>query len=106
MKEIAVNIGSEFGSPLGQSKTLGDLVSLVLNASFALGGIIILFLFIFAGYSFIAGAGSNDPQGIEKGKKTATSAIIGFIIILSAYWVIRVIEIITGSNFVTNPGGI
>lgn len=102
--QISVNIGSEFGSPLGQSKTLGDIVSLLLNASFAIGGLIVLFLFILAGYSFIAGAGSNDPQSIEKGKKAATSAIIGFIIILSAYWIIRVIEIITGSNFVTNPG--
>ncbi len=106
MKNIAVNIGQEFGSPLGQTKTIGDLVSIFLNASFAIAGLIVLFLFIFAGYSFITGAGSNDPQGIEKGKKAATSAIIGFIIILSAYWIIRIIEIITGSNFVTNPSNL
>ncbi len=104
MKNIAIDIGQEFGSPLGQGKSVGDLVSVFLNASFAIASLIVLFLFIFAGYSIIAGAGYNDPQKIEKGKKTATSAIIGIIIILSAYWIIRIIEIITGSSFITNPG--
>jgi len=106
MKNLAVDIGSTFGSPLGQSKGIGDLVTLILNASFAIASIIILFLFIFAGVSLISGAGSSDPQKIEKGKKAITTAIIGFIIIFGAYWVIRIIEIITGSNFITQPPGI
>lgn len=103
MKELALDIGEKFGSPFGETKNIGNLISVILNSSFAIAGIIILFLFIFAGYSLIAGAGSNDPQSIEKGKKAITSAIIGFIIILAAYWIIRIIEIITGSSFVTNP---
>lgn len=100
---VAVDIGESFGSPFGKTKEIGDLISIILNASFAVAGIIILFLFILAGISLIAGAGSSDPQKIERGKKTLTSAIIGFIIIFGAYWIIRIIEIITGSSFVTNP---
>jgi len=99
----AINIGNAFGSPFGQDKGIGNLVTLILNASFAIASIIILFLFIFAGISLISGAGSSDPQKIEKGKKAITTAIIGFIIIFGAYWVIRIIEIITGSNFITQP---
>jgi hypothetical protein len=100
---IPINIGEVFGSPIGQTKGIGSLVSLFLNASFAIAGVIILFLFVLSGISLISGAGSSDPQKIEKGKKAITSAIIGFIIILAAYWVIRIIEIITGSNFITQP---
>jgi len=103
MKNLAIDIGSTFGSPFGQNKGIGNLVTLILNASFAIASIIILFLFIFAGISLISGAGSSDPQKIEKGKKAITTAIIGFIIIFGAYWVIRIIEIITGSNFITQP---
>lgn len=103
MKELAVNIGDKFSSPFGQGKGIGDLVSIVLNASFAIAGIIVFFLFIFAGISLISSAGSNNPQGAERGKKTITTAIIGLVIILAAYWIIRIIEIITGSNFITQP---
>lgn len=103
MKELSVDIGKEFGSPLGQTKTVGDLVSVFLSASFAIAGLIILFLFILAGYSFITGAGSGDSKKIQEGKNAITSAIIGFVIIISAYWIIRIIETITGSNFLTNP---
>ncbi len=103
MKSLAIDIGSTFGSPFGNTKGIGDLITLILNASFAVSGIIILFLFIFAGISLISGAGSSDPQKIEKGKKAVTTAIIGFIIIFGAYWVIRIIEIITGNNFITQP---
>jgi len=103
MKELAINIGEKFGSPFGASKSIGDLVSVILNASFAIAGIIVFFLFIFAGISLISSAGSDNPQGVEKGKKTITTAIIGLVIILAAYWIIRVIEIITGSNFITQP---
>ena len=37
--------------------------------------------------------------------KIAIIALIGFIIIFGTYWMIRVIELIIGVNFVTEPGG-
>lgn len=104
MKNLAVDIGGAFGSPFGQTKSVGNLITLILNSSFAIASIVILFLFILAGISVISGAGSSNPEKIEKGKKAITTAIIGFIIIFGAYWIIRVIEIITGSNFITQPG--
>ena len=52
----------------------------------------------------IAGAGQDNPERAAKGKQAATSALIGFIIIFAAYWIIRLIEIITGVAFITAPG--
>ncbi|MBI4157524.1 hypothetical protein HY502_01610 [Candidatus Woesebacteria bacterium] len=101
---LAINIVDKFDSPFGRDRTIGDLVSLFLKGSFVLAGIFILVLFLVAGFSIIQGAGSNNPEAAQKGKSAATSALIGFVVVFGAYWVIRIIEVITGNNFITEPG--
>jgi len=101
MNQLAFNIADKFQTPFTKVEDIGGLISLVLQASFVLAGIIILFLLIFAGFSIIAGAGNDDPQTAAKGKQAATAAVIGFVIIFSAYWIIRIIETITGISFIT-----
>ena len=98
-----MDIGESFGSPIGQSISLGDLVGNLVSAAIAIAGVIMVFLFIGGGLAMIAGAGSGDAQGAAKGKQAVTYAIIGFIIVFTAYWIIRIIEIITGSTFLTSP---
>src|SRR5579864_3641658 len=101
-----VDIGNKFGSPFGTTSTIGDLVSLILNISFVLSGLLILFFIIFAGFNIIIGAGQNNPEAAKKGQQAATSAVIGFAIVFVAYWIIRIIELITHTNFITSPFGI
>lgn len=103
MEKIAVNIGEVFGSPLGTSKTLGDLVSVILSSALALASVILLFLLILGGVGIIAGAGSNNPEQAAKGKQAATAAVIGFIIVFAAYWIIQIIEELTGIK-ILSPG--
>ncbi len=103
MEEIAVNIGSEFGSPFGQTYGLADLVSVILSNAMVVAGIILLLLLIFGGISMIMGAGQDNPEQAAKGKQATTSAVIGFIIIFAAYWIIQIIETITGLN-ILKPG--
>ena len=98
-----VNIGSEFNSPFGQSVGINSLVSTILNASLVIAGVLMLFFFVIGGIQMIASAGSSNPEGAEKAKKAATSALVGFVVIFVAYWIIRVIEEITGIKFVTQP---
>ncbi len=105
-KIAAVPIGKTLNSPIGVTKTLGDLISLIITSAITIAGIIVLFLFIYGGLKLVMGAGSNDPKSAEQGKQAVTYAIIGFIIIFGAYWVIRVIETILGVDFVTNPASI
>jgi len=98
-----VDIGKFYQSPLGQSKGVGDLVTLILNGAFAIAGLGILFLFIFAGFSIIMGAGKNDAEATAKGQKAATTALIGALIVFFAYFIVRIIELIFGAAFVTAP---
>ncbi len=104
-QQLAVNIGQTFGSPFGTNPnySVGSLISLFLRGSFVLAGLIILFFFIFGGLQIIQGAGSDSPQSVAQGKQALTSALIGLVIVFGAYWIVRIIEIMTKSNFITSP---
>jgi len=103
VNKLAVDIGTSFNSPFGQEKGIGDLVSAIISNALVIAGIILVFFFIFGGISMIAGAGQDNPERAAKGKQAATSALLGFIIIFAAYWIIRIIESITGLA-ILNPG--
>ncbi len=103
MNKLAVDIGSSFGSPFGQTKGIGNLVSVIISNALIIAGIILLFFFVFGGISMMMGAGQDNPEKTAKGKQAATSALLGFIIIFAAYWIIKIIESITGLN-ILNPG--
>lgn len=84
-------------------QTTGSVVTTILNTAMAVAGVIILFMFIYAGIQMIAGAGSGKAENSEKAKQAATYAAIGFAIIFVAYWLIRLIELLAGTPFITNP---
>lgn len=104
MNKLALDIGPTFNSPFGQTKTIGDLVSTLIRSGMAVSGVIILFFLVFGGISMIAGAGSNNPEQAAKGKQAVTAAAIGFVIVFVAYWIVRIIEVVTGTPFITSPG--
>lgn len=92
-----------FGSPFGDSKNISDLISVIIKLSFVGAGILVLFLIAFAGVSIIMSAGSSKPDSAAKGMQAATAALIGFVVIFVAYWIIRLVEIATGVSFITEP---
>ena len=104
MEKIAFNIGSAFGSPIGQGDFgLAKLVSIILSNALVIAGIIMLFLMIGGGIGMIAGAGQGNPESAARSRQAVTAAVIGFIIIFAAYWIIQIVEIVTGLN-ILNPG--
>jgi len=96
-----INIGDTFyGSgqnPQFRSLTgVGGLVSLALRIAFVAAGILVLFFVIVGGYSLIASAGTNNPEQAARGKQATTAAVIGFIIVFCAFWIVQLIEALTG----------
>jgi hypothetical protein len=75
---------------------VGPLISRFINIAFIAAGIILLFFFIVGGIGLISGAGGDNPEQLEKGKKAVTSALIGFVVVFAAYWIVQLIQIITG----------
>lgn len=94
-----IDIADHFDTPFGQSLGVKDLVSIILSNAVVIAGTILLFLLVFGGISIIVGAGQSDPETTAKGKKAATSAVIGFAIIFTVYWIAQLIEAITRIDF-------
>ena len=101
-----VNIGSEFKINNDQGVesigTLGSIISSLLDNVYLLAGIILFILLIVGGLSFIMGAGEENPEKAKKGKQAITAALIGFVIIFCSFWIIRIIEVLTGLS-ILNP---
>jgi hypothetical protein len=70
------------------------LVNLIISNLFMVAGIVIFFLIIGAGYGFL----QNSSKGKEEAKNLATGAIIGFIVMFAAYWIVQIIAAITGAD--------
>jgi len=101
----AVDIGSKFidtsSTNLKDASGISVYVSNIITGAISIAGIILLFILIAGGIGMIAGAGKSDPQTVEKGKKAATSALIGFIVVFCSYWIVKLIETITGLSLIS-----
>ncbi|MFC1727723.1 hypothetical protein ACFL0Y_04330 [Patescibacteria group bacterium] len=109
MRQLAlVNIGNEYlvndSSGVRSLGTLGNLVSTLIANAYILAGIILLFLIVGGGITMIVGAGQSRPESVGKGQKTITAALIGFLIIFASYWIIQIIEVITGLDILSGGG--
>ena len=105
--DTGVDIGREFwlrtGIGIGSGpQSLGEIISAVLPNVLVIAGIILLFLLILGGLGFIVNAGKENPEGIAKAQRTIMMALIGFIIIFASYWVIQIVETITGLSILGN----
>jgi hypothetical protein len=93
-----MNINEVFKSPFTDVSSLSGLVTTFVNIAFVVAGVILLFFFIFGGIGMITNAGSDNAQQMEQSKKTVTSAIIGFIVVFASYWIVKLVEQITGAQ--------
>ncbi len=82
-------------------KTVGDIypnfasfLNLFIPLAFIGSGLILLFLLIGGGFSIIASGG--NAKTVEQGKNQIAGAVIGFLLIFAAYWIIQIIQTITG----------
>jgi hypothetical protein len=88
------------GHQIGGVNSIYALVSLILPNAYVIAGLI-LFIYTLAG-GFLIMTGASDPHKADSGKQIITNAIIGFAILFASYWLIQIIEIVTGVNFL-NP---
>ena len=83
--------------------TLSSIVTVILKNSITLAGILFLLLLIFGGLMFIIGAGNTDSKKAAQGKALITDALIGFVVVLMAFFIVQIIETVTGIK-ILNPG--
>jgi hypothetical protein len=94
--QTPVDIGTAF-APAKSFNTIGSLVSVIVKNAFMLAGVIAFVLLVIGGFGMIAGAG-GDSKSLEKGKQAVTGAVIGLIVIIGSFWIIQIIEVLTGKT--------
>lgn len=71
----------------------------IVTAALVFAGIVALILIVISGIKLITSSG--DPKQVEGAKNTLTYAIIGLVIILTSFFIIRIIGFITGADCIT-----
>ena len=80
-----------------QFNTLGEIVSRVVNFFLIpIAGVILLLIFIWAGYDFMTSEGS--PEKIKSAKAKITTGIIGIVLLVISFLIVKVVELILGTN--------
>lgn len=97
MSLLSINIGEHYKFQEGsasQFENVGQLISKWLPNVYILAGLILFFFILLGGFSIISSAGNQEK--LKQGSKTLTSALIGFVILFASYWIIQLIQVVTG----------
>ena len=97
MNKLAIDIGSTFfgGShPLQSLPGVGVVIQALVSNIIVIAGVILVFIIIYAGSAMVSGAG--DPQSFERAKSILTAGIVGFILVIAAWFIVRIVETSTG----------
>jgi hypothetical protein len=89
--------GSSITGPLKingveSNPTIGTILSAAIPLVLGFAGLGLLLMLISAGYTFLTSAG--DAKKMEQGKQQLTNAVVGFIIVFAAYWIVQLVGII------------
>lgn len=92
----AVDLNEEW--PLAKNfPTLGSFVSHLLPMVLVVGGVIFFVMVIASGFAILSGAGSDDEQTKAKWHQILTAGVIGLVLMFSAYWIVQIINFLTGN---------
>ena len=75
--------------------TPASMVNLLVRVVFVGVGLILFAMIVISGLAMIS---SGTSENKEKAKTTMTSALIGFLVIFAAYWILQIIKIFTGAD--------
>jgi RsiW-degrading membrane proteinase PrsW (M82 family) len=94
----AIDLGDTFtlgvgGQPVRDVyQNPGDIINSIIPVIFSIAGIILLITLIYAGFLFI----KDDTKGKDEAKTIMTTALVGLIIMFSAYWIVQILSLVTG----------
>lgn len=84
--------GQVITGPLNPNR-FPNLASLVTNALpliFSIAGIFLLLYLVWGGFDFLTSMG--DPKKAASAQGKITNAVIGFVIIFAAYWIVQLLD--------------
>lgn len=88
-------------TPLVAPYVFSRIISNTVGLLTIIAGVYFLFLLITGAISWMSAGG--DKGAVETAKKRIQNGLIGLVIIISAVFILRVIEMLIGSTFLTKP---
>ncbi len=88
------------GAKFGLGTTIGDIISKAIPWIFTIAGMLLLVYLIFGGFQLMTSGG--DPKTAGAAKSHITNALVGFIIIFIAYWVVQLFGQVLGLTGIQN----
>lgn len=85
--QLATNLGGN---------TLGGIIIRVIEIALAIAGLIAILFVIIGGFRYVTAAGNEEAA--ESAKKTILNAIIGVVVIILSYVILRVIQNVLLNN--------
>jgi hypothetical protein len=85
-------------------QTIQGFISCILPNIYVFAGIILFILLLVGGIGIIKSANGGSEEDLKKGQQAITSALIGFLLIFASYWIIQLIQIISGVKIFNQVG--
>ncbi len=82
------------------SSTTGEIITQLLPYLFAAAGFALLIYLIYGGFQLMTSSG--NPDKTKAAGEILTHAVIGFVIIFIAYWLVQLVGIVFGITDVKN----
>jgi hypothetical protein len=105
--KLAIDIGKCFfgdcsssGGGFQEPTDISTLVTIGVGDAMVGAGVVLIIMIIISGYSMISGSG--DPQKQTQARNILTYAIIGFILVTAAFFIVYIIETSTGITILGN----
>ena len=95
-----IRTGEGIASRFPDTGSLGTFITPLLFNAYIAAGVVLLFLLIGGGLTIIINTGQGRSENIAKGQKAVTASLIGFLVIFASYWIIQIIETITGLDII------
>ena len=73
---------------------VGDIISALIPYLFAIAGFLLIIYLLYGGYKYLLSRG--DPKAIQEARGAITTALIGFIIVFSAFWLVQLVGELLG----------
>jgi hypothetical protein len=98
-ERITFPLLEQIASPKFTGANIGTIVSKLVLYLFPFAGLIMLLYFLSGGYKYLLSRG--DPKALAEAKGSITTAIIGFIIVFAAFWIVQIIGVVFGIKQIT-----
>lgn len=102
MKQLELQLPGDYEkikSPITQPgfENLGAIVSKFLPYILGIAGLVLLLFLVMAGFQYLTSGG--DPKATQSAQEKMTSAVVGFILLFTAYWLFQILGILMGLDF-------